>query len=99
MEINNLFGSAYYRRLVLAYVIDEQGPISTVEIENLLNWPKNTIKSNISGLRDMGIKVEHIGSRKTGGYQLQSWGPIEREWIKSRYNQIIKSLDDFSLRR
>ena len=96
MEIKNLFGSAYYRRLVLAYVIDEQEPISTVEIENLLNWPKNTIKSNISGLRDIGIEVEHVGSRKTGGYQLQSWGPIEKKWVKKRYDEIIESLETFS---
>ncbi|NUJ39415.1 helix-turn-helix domain-containing protein [Pseudoalteromonas sp. 0303] len=95
MQIKNLFESAYYRRLILAYIIDEQGPISTVEIVGLLNWPKNTVKTNINGIRDMGIEVEYVGSRKTGGYQLHSWGPIKKSWVKQRYNEIIESLENF----
>lgn len=92
MQIKNLFESAYYRRLILAYIIDEQGPISTVNIVNLLNWPKNTVKSNISAIQDMGIEVEYVGSRKTGGYQLVSWGPIKKSWVKQRYSKIVNSL-------
>ena len=98
MIIKNLFESAYYRRLIIAYIIDEQGPVSAVELVELLNWPKSTIKSNISGLQDMGICIEYKGSRKTGGYELSSWGPVKKSWIRQRYSEILESLDDFSIR-
>lgn len=96
MRIKNLFESAYYRRLILAYIIDEQGPISTVELVELLNWPKSTVKTNINCIRDMGIEVEYVGSRKTGGYVLNSWGPIKKSWVKQRYNEIIEALESFN---
>lgn len=96
MHISNLFESAYYRRLLLAYVIDQKGPIATNELLEVLGWPKNTVKSNIAGLRDLGIEVEFVGSRKTGGYQLNCWGPIKKSWVKQRYHEILCALNDFS---
>lgn len=96
MLIKNLFESAYYRRLALAYIISEQGPISAVEIAALVSWPANTIRSNIAGISDLGIEISFVGSRKTGGYQLLSWGPIKKSWVKQRYNEIIEALACFS---
>ena len=96
MVIKNLFESAYFRRLLLAYIIDEHGPISAIEIENVVDWPKSTIKTNISGIRDMGMEVEFVGSKRTGGYVLNSWGPFKKSWVKQRYNEIKDALETFS---
>lgn len=96
MEIKNLFESAYCRRLILAYIIDVHGPVSTIGIESLVSWPKNTIKSNISGLRDMGIEVEFVGSKKLGGYKLNSWGAIKKSWVRLHYDEILDALYLFS---
>lgn len=96
MQIKNLFESAYYRRLVLAYLIAERGPISTSELIEIVDWPKNTVKTNISGIKDIGIDVEFIGSRKTGKYQLSSWGPIKKSWVKNNFNEILEALKLFS---
>ncbi|MCT8873751.1 winged helix-turn-helix domain-containing protein [Shewanella xiamenensis] len=92
MQIKNLFESAYYRRLLLAYIIDEHGPISTTSIVKITGWPKNTVISNISAIGDLGIGVEFVGTRRTGGYTLTSWGPIKKQWIRQRYTEITQAL-------
>ncbi|MCS6271817.1 helix-turn-helix domain-containing protein [Shewanella baltica] len=97
MQIKNLFESAYYRRLALAYVIDEQGPINSAEIAKILNWPKNTIKTNLIGLQDMGIEIDFEGAKKTGGYKLVSWGPIKKSWVKQRFEEIKFSFESDGL--
>ncbi|PKG68627.1 hypothetical protein FQP81_18315 [Pseudoalteromonas distincta] len=95
MVIKNIFQSAYNRRLILAYLICERGPIGAIDLKNTLGWPKNTVKSNIVGLSDLGVLIEFTGSKKTGGYRLLDWGPIKKSWVKSNYQEIIDSLDCF----
>ncbi|HDS1208440.1 TPA: helix-turn-helix domain-containing protein [Shewanella algae] len=96
MKINNLFQSAYVRRLILAYVIDEIGPLNTVALAEKLGWSKSTVKTNIAGISDLGILVEFVGSPRSGGYKLVSWGPISKSWIRQHYVEISEALSDFS---
>ena len=67
MQIKNLFESAYYRRLILAYIIDEQGPISTVEIVGLLNWPRNTVKTILTVYGIWGLRLSTLVLVKLAG--------------------------------
>lgn len=98
MQIKNLFESAYYRRLILAYIVDEHGPINSAEIIERLGWPKNTVKSNLSGIKDLGVEIEFVGARRTGGYELKSWGPIKKSWIKTRFAEFKDAVETFSVK-
>ena len=94
MEITNSFESAYYRRLILAFVIDEQKHINSKDLSELLGWPKRTVYTNLQGVKSLGIEIEYIGSRRTGGYQLNSWGPFRKSWIKDHFEEIKSALID-----
>lgn len=96
MQINTLFESAFYRRLILAHVIKLKGPINQVELSEYLNWSKRTVKTNVDALEGMGIDVEFVGSAKTGGYILNSFGPISAKYVKDNYTLIMEAVSDYA---
>lgn len=83
---------AFFRKLVISYVIAEHGPISINEITEKLGWSRRTVEENIKALPDVGIEVKRIGSKKTGGYNLFDWGPIKKDWISEKYDQLLELL-------
>jgi len=89
MEITNSFESAYYRRLILAFVIDEQKLINSKDLSELLGWPKRTVYTNLQGVKSLGIEIEYIGSRRTGVINLILGGHSEKVGLKT----ILKKLN------
>jgi len=92
MQVSNKYQGAFYRRLVLAHLIEEMQPVQLAVLAEHLEWPFRTVEQNVLNLHSIGIKVARVGSKRTGGYQLNDWGPIKREWVSDHYLEILKAI-------
>lgn len=72
--------TSFYRRLLVAHLI-ERGINSVPAIMDATGMPRRTAQDTIEALGELDIEVEFVGANKNGGYQLTSWGAIDREWV------------------
>ena len=92
MESSNKYKIAFYRRLVLAYLIEDMQPINITNLAKTLGWSRRTVEVNVLNLDSVGITVTRIGSKRTGGYQLDDWGPIKKTWVSKHYLQMLNAI-------
>lgn len=77
----------FYRRLLLAYLID-CGVNSVDKLLDETKWSKRTLQSVLKSMLDYGIKVETEGGTVDRTYTITSWGAINKEWIKENLQHI-----------
>jgi hypothetical protein len=79
--------TSFYRRLYIAHLI-ESGVHTVPAIVKTTGMPRRTAQDTISGLAEIGVSCEFVGATKTGRYQINDWGPINREWVKLHLQHI-----------
>ncbi|WIO73142.1 winged helix-turn-helix domain-containing protein [Porticoccaceae bacterium LTM1] len=82
---------AFNRKLYLAHLIDS-GQYSVPSLEEVTGMPRRTIQDTLKTLSDIGIEVVFTpkpGARHNeGSYQVSSWGPIHKKWVKNHLESI-----------
>jgi len=82
--------TSYYRRLYIAYLIDTG--INTVPLLlESTEMPKRTLQDTISALAEMDIVCAVSGGTKNRSYSIDSWGAIDKNYIKTNL-QHVKSV-------
>ena len=79
--------TSYYRRLYIAYLIDTG--INTVPL--LLEsseMPKRTLQDTILALAEIDIVCAISGGTKNRSYSIESWGAINKSYIKNNLQHI-----------
>ena len=79
--------TSFYRRLYVAYLI-ESGVDTVPAIVKATGMPRRTTQDTSAALNEIGMRCEFVGPTKKGHYQIQDWGPINKEWIKSSLQHI-----------
>ena len=83
--------SSFYRRLLVAYLIDEK--VNTVPlIMAQTHMPRRTAQDTITALHEIDIECEFVGAKKDGGYEIKDWGAINKKWLKSHIQDIKVAL-------
>jgi hypothetical protein len=83
--------TSYYRRLYVAYLIDTG--INTVPL--LLEsseMPKRTLQDTILALAEIDIVCASSGGTKNRSYSIESWGAINKSYIKNNLQHIKRVL-------
>ena len=84
--------TSFYRRLLLAYLIDN-GVSTLPKIQAEINIPRRTAQDTITALQELDIECVFVGALKNGHYQVESWGPFDKRWVKDNIERIRDSLD------
>ncbi|WP_194439561.1 helix-turn-helix domain-containing protein [Vibrio fluminensis] len=83
--------TSFYRRLLLAYLIDS-GVDTLPKIQAEINIPRRTAQDTINALREIDIVCAFSGAQKNGHYQVESWGPFDKDWVEENVERIRKTL-------
>ena len=86
--IDNKQSAAFYRKLILAFLIDSNPNVNLVALEKLTGWPKRTIQDSLREIKTISIVVSYQGSSKNGFYQVDSWGLIDKSEVYERIELI-----------
>lgn len=84
--------TSFYRRLLLAYLVDN-GFNTLPKIQAEINIPRRTAQDTIAALQELDIECVFVGALKNGHYQVESWGPFDKIWIKENIQRIREALD------
>ncbi|CCO46994.1 conserved hypothetical protein [Vibrio nigripulchritudo SOn1] len=71
--------TSFLRRLLVAFLIDT-GKNSVPQIIEITGMPRRTAQDTIKALNELEINVEQFNR---GEYRINSWGVINRHWIKN----------------
>lgn len=95
MEISKT-RSSFYRRLYVAWLIDSGTACSVPALIAATGMPRRTAQDTLAALGELDIDcvfAQHDGERNNAGhYCIQSWGPINRDWIASHLPSIKAAL-------
>lgn len=79
--------TSYYRRLYIAYLIDTG--INTVPLLlESTKMPKRTLQDTILALAEMDVVCAISGGTKNRSYSIDSWGAINKSYIKNNLQHI-----------
>ena len=79
--------TSYYRRLYIAYLIDTG--INTVPLLlESTEMPKRTLQDTILALAEMDIVCAVSGGTKNRSYSIDSWGAIDKSYIKNNLQHV-----------
>jgi hypothetical protein len=95
METPSKQKKAYYRKLYLAWLIDN-GRHDLLSLERDTGMPRRTLQDCIKAMADIGIVCEFIQDgpkHRHGYYQVLEWGDHRREWLASRRAEIEAMLE------
>ncbi|KKC99216.1 winged helix-turn-helix domain-containing protein [Photobacterium sp. WH77] len=88
--------SSFYRRLYVAHLID-QGIATVPALLEYTGMPRRTAQDTIKSLSDLDIVCEFKqaeGERhRSGRYEIQEWGAINKQWIADNLTDIKAVLD------
>ncbi|KFF45372.1 MULTISPECIES: winged helix-turn-helix domain-containing protein [Pseudomonas] len=88
--------SSFYRRLYVAYLIDNQLASSVPALTEATGMPRRTAQDTIAALADLDIVCEfeqEEGARNHAGhYRIRDWGAIDRGWIAANLAMIKQVL-------
>ncbi|PKF51086.1 winged helix-turn-helix domain-containing protein [Enterovibrio nigricans] len=84
--------TSFYRRLLVAYLIDE-GVNTVPAIIGETGMPRRTAQDTIDALAELDIEVQFVGANKNGGYQISDWGAINKSWVKRNLSFIKETLN------
>lgn len=83
--------TSFYRRLLLAYLIDS-GVNTLPKIQAEINIPRRTAQDTITALQELDIECTFVGASKNGHYQIESWGPFDKNWVNENIERIREAL-------
>jgi hypothetical protein len=83
--------TSFYRRLYVAFLIDT-GTNTVPAITQQTGMPRRTAQDTIAALKELDIDCVFSGGNKNGSYNINSWGAINRDWIKTNLAQIQQVL-------
>ncbi|WP_146531850.1 helix-turn-helix domain-containing protein [Vibrio cyclitrophicus] len=83
--------ASFYRRLLLAHLVDS-GFNTLPKIQAEINIPRRTAQDTITALQELDIECTFVGALKNGHYQVESWGPFDKDWVKENVERIRETL-------
>ncbi|SNY95683.1 winged helix-turn-helix domain-containing protein [Halomonas sp. hl-4] len=87
--------SSFYRRLYVAYLID-QGVASVPALIEATGMPRRTAQDTITSLAELDIECvfeKDKGERHNiGRYRIQNWGAIDPQWVASHAERLKQLL-------
>ncbi|MBE3766180.1 helix-turn-helix domain-containing protein [Vibrio parahaemolyticus] len=83
--------TSFYRRLLLAYLVDS-GINTLPKIQAEINIPRRTAQDTITALQELDIECTFVGALKNGHYQIESWGPFDKNWVNENIERIREAL-------
>lgn len=76
-----------YRKLMLAYLIDNKQDMNLKALEKETGWPWRTVQKNVQDLPSITIEYSYHGNNKKGHYQIDGWGLFDK-------NKVIENIDN-----
>ncbi|KXF81122.1 helix-turn-helix domain-containing protein [Enterovibrio coralii] len=92
MSLPSKTKTSFYRRLLVAYLI-EQGFNTVPAIMKETGMPRRTAQDTIDALGELDVDVHFVGANKNGGYEISSWGAINKSWVKKNLSSIKETLN------
>lgn len=87
--------SSFYRRLYVAYLID-QGAASVPALIEATGMPRRTAQDTIASLAELDIDCafsKDEGERHNiGRYQIKDWGAIDPNWVARHASHLQQAL-------
>lgn len=87
--------SSFYRRLYVAYLID-QGVASVPALIETTGMPRRTAQDTIASLAELDIEcvfMKDDGERHNiGRYQIRDWGAIDPRWVATNAERLKQVL-------
>ncbi|GEN28952.1 hypothetical protein HVA01_25980 [Halovibrio variabilis] len=87
--------SSFYRRLYVAYLI-EQGVASVPALIEATGMPRRTAQDTIASLAELDIEcvfTKGEGERHNiGRYQIRDWGAINPSWVATHAERLKQAL-------
>ncbi|MCC3705299.1 winged helix-turn-helix domain-containing protein [Rouxiella badensis] len=91
-----MLNSVFARRLYLCWLIANNERPNVPKLMALSGWPRRTLQDVLKALPGMGLELAFVqqGVRNNDGYyQIESWGPLNPQWIDSHRQQIIGAIE------
>lgn len=86
---------AFFRKLYLCHLIHADRH-NVPSLAKLTGMPRRTIQDSLKVMGDIGIDIafeqDHGQRYNTGYYQIRDWGPIQAEWVRTKFNQLAEAL-------
>jgi len=83
--------TSYYRRLYIAYLIDT-GTNTVPLLLETTEMPKRTLQDTILALAEIDIVCAISGGTKNRSYSIDSWGAINKSYIKKNLQRVKRVL-------
>ncbi len=91
MTVHSKTKTSFYRRLYVAFLIDS-GVATVPAIIDVTGMPRRTAQDTVAALEELHISCQFVGAKKSGGYQISNWGPINPDWLKANIEMIQLTL-------
>jgi len=86
---------AFQRKLLISWCI-QQHPTNLNGLQKLTGMPRRTLQDSIKDLDDIGIvcqfQQDESARNNQGEYRIESWGPINPNWVNSQISELSASL-------
>ncbi|MGY5613053.1 helix-turn-helix domain-containing protein [Vibrio brasiliensis] len=83
--------TSFYRRVLITYLIDT-GINTLPKIQKEIDIPRRTVQDTINALSELDIECIYLGATKNGHYKIESWGPLNKQWVEDRIEDIRETL-------
>ncbi|WP_447026251.1 helix-turn-helix domain-containing protein [Vibrio sp. B1Z05] len=80
--------TSFLRRLLVAYLIDT-GKNTVPLVMDATGMPRRTAQDTIKALNELEIDIEQFNR---GEYRINSWGAVNRNWIKNNFTHVCSVL-------
>ncbi|OEE83692.1 hypothetical protein A1OQ_19115 [Enterovibrio norvegicus FF-162] len=84
--------TSFYRRLLVSHLIG-QGVNTVPAIIKETGMPRRTAQDTIDALEELDINVQFVGANKNGGYEINDWGAVNKDWVDKNESRIREALD------
>ncbi|AIW17490.1 helix-turn-helix domain-containing protein [Vibrio tubiashii] len=95
IEIKGKTSAAFYRKLVLAYLVDSKPNMNLKALELETGWPHITIQKSVNELDSISIKTSYHGTAKQGYYSVDSWGVFDKKVVYDNIKPIREKLNSY----
>lgn len=93
--IDSKQSAAFYRKVLLAYLIDSHANVNLKVLEHQTGWPKRTIQDSLREIKSISIRVSFCGSTKSGYYKVDSWGVLDKDKVYASISIIEALLNQY----
>ena len=88
INIKSRESAAFYRKVLLAYLIDSTDKVNAVVLTKMTGFPRRTIQNSLSDMEHISIVLKYHGSPNNGYYTVESWGIFDKEKVFESINDI-----------